>query len=116
MKKLLIITAVLFVLLSIVAPIRLNVTTPPQCGYNGSGTEATCISDCTLCNTAPVVIKHLYPSIVAYILDIKDSNKSPGPSLYRTDIIKKRSYCCYINFGNLLRFKKKPMNKIGLTV
>jgi hypothetical protein len=106
MKKLLIITEVLFVLLSIVAPIRLNVTTPPQCGYNGSGTEATCISDCTLCNTAPVVIKHLYPSIVAYILDIKDSNNSPGPSLYRTDIIRNEVIVAILTLGTFFVLKR----------
>jgi hypothetical protein len=101
MKKL-IISLILFVLLSLVAPIRLKTTIPQQCGYNGSSqtaTDETCIADCTLCNTTTSVNTHIYPLIIAYIVDAKDRNNGQTASIYKSEIVRNEIIIVIVSMG-----------------
>lgn len=100
MKNLLLITVGIFLLLSLIAPIRLKTTTPQQCGYNGPGnTDETCIANCTLCNTNAKTSISQYPSIEAYRIDIKNRNNYQPRSLYESDIVRNEIIIAILAIG-----------------
>lgn len=94
MKNLLLTTTAIFIFLSIVVPIRLHNTTPTQCGPTGS-----CIANPTIGNTSPIVTTRLYPSVIAYIIDIKDRNNYPYPSLVKSDIVRNEIIIAILAIG-----------------
>jgi len=112
MKKNIVIGLVLFVLLSLIAPIRLNTITPPQCGYNGGQNDgATCISSCTICNTNPIGKTSSYPSIAGYVIYIKDRNSPYPPVVYTLDIARNEIVIAILATGFFFVISKTKRTK-----